>query len=229
MWRVRAVVNTKKVQVVAYLHEWAPDNAPGGFNNTNNKHNQNGKMKKRAGEFVYFTGDEGAGGTLESPHPRGGSAVDGTKTVHASQVYRPQDAPPPLTKDDLDARLVYFPPGSTASASGASTSASANSPSGTSAAADAAGGTAATVWTTPDATGTSYSVGPGAGAGGAAAVDSSSSPPPSSTAITSTNAGTWRVLRNGNEPLGSLYDDDDLRVSIVYRARCFESEHEANR
>jgi hypothetical protein len=37
------------------------------------------------------------------------------------------------------------------------------------------------------------------------------------------------VLRNGNEPLGSLYDDDDLRVSIVYRARCFESEHEANR
>lgn len=212
---------------MAYLHEWAPDFAPGGFNTTS---------KKRAGEFVYFTGVEGPGGTLESPHPRGGSAVDGTKTVHASQVYRPQDAPPPLTKDDLDARLVYFPAGtgaasaSTASANAAAAAAAAAAASSTSAV-DSAVGSAATVWATADATGTAYSVGP-AGGGADKGTESASPPPPPRTTppwSTTSKAGTWRVLRNGNEPLGPVYDDDDLRVSIVYRARCFESESEANR
>jgi hypothetical protein len=33
------------------------------------------------------------------PLPLAGSAVDGSKTVHAAGVYRPQDSPPIMNKD----------------------------------------------------------------------------------------------------------------------------------
>lgn len=65
-----------QVQVVAYYHEWVPD-------------------ESTAGEFVYWTGDEEH---RLAPIPRQGSAVDGTKVVHGASVYRPNEAPPRIDK-----------------------------------------------------------------------------------------------------------------------------------
>jgi hypothetical protein len=74
------------VQVVAYLHEWAPS-------------------AERAGEFFFWNGRDRLG-TKEQPLSRAGSGVDGTKIVHAATVYFPSKRPPLLQKDD-DARLRF--------------------------------------------------------------------------------------------------------------------------
>jgi hypothetical protein len=55
-----------QVQVVAYLHQWTP-------------------TAEKRGEFVFWNGGNSSG-VQESPAPLAGSAVDGTKTVHAARV-----------------------------------------------------------------------------------------------------------------------------------------------
>jgi hypothetical protein len=122
--------------VVGYLHEWEPQ--------ANTK-----------GEFVYFDGSNRLGGT-EPPLPLAGSGVDGTKTVHAAMIYRPEEMPPKVNKDD-DAKLVFKP--------------------------------------------------------------SKKSKGKKATAAT-----RWAVEAKGNAVRN--YTDNDLRISIVYRARCFADEEE---
>ena len=79
-----------QVQVVAYLHEWGPATRRGG----------------KAGQFLHWA--TGAA-VAESPFPRLGSAVDGSKTVHAAVEYLGSDASPPLPFIDKSVahRLVY--------------------------------------------------------------------------------------------------------------------------
>ena len=132
-----------QVQVVGYLHEWQPSS-------------------DRAGEFVFWDGSTRLG-IKEDPLPLAGSAVDGTKTVHAATVYMPQEQPPAIDKD-LDTRLFY----------------------------NSAGGKKARG---------------GKSAGG--------------------SEKRWQ-LRVGDEVLRN-YTTDDLRMSIVYRARCFRDAAEAKK
>ena len=49
-----------QVQVVAYLHEWAPDGT-------------------RAGDFVHYNDGAGASPVPVAPLPRAGTALDGSK------------------------------------------------------------------------------------------------------------------------------------------------------
>lgn len=68
-----------QVQVVAYIHRWQDPLGTAG------------------GDFVYWND---ASGTLERIRstPRSGSGVDGSKTVHAATVFRPNVHPPFLDK-----------------------------------------------------------------------------------------------------------------------------------
>jgi hypothetical protein len=104
-----------QVQVVAYLHEWDPDvPVPHVVETTSSSSTSTATYKKRAGEFVFWNGvgteedPSGRLGVAEKPVPLAGSAVDGTKTVHAARIYRPHDSPPPLDKD-IPARLIFHP------------------------------------------------------------------------------------------------------------------------
>ena len=130
-----------QVQVVAYLHEWEPStrrrSATGGG----------------AGEFVHWAAGNGPP-SVETPHPLAGSAIDGSKSVHAAEVYLGSSSSPSLPLIDRNKRNVL-----------------------------------------------SYE-GPADKQGWALRVDG-------------------EVVRR--------YDTDDLRVSIVYRARCFETAEEAAR
>ena len=118
-----------QVQVVAYVHKWKDE---------------------RGGDFVWW--DTPGQQEPHSIKPKGGagSAVDGSQTVHAASIYRP-DVDPPLMDKSKDNVLTYH---------------------------------GNDKWS-----------------------------------ITETESGT--VLRE--------YTTDDLRVSIVYRARCFASEEDKAR
>eukprot|EP00127_Corallochytrium_limacisporum_P005941 Clim_evm18s215 gene=Clim_evmTU18s215 len=117
-----------QVQVVAYLHSW--DN-----------------YDERAGQFVYWV-DGTAVPQRETPKKYAGSAVDGTKTMHAAEVYYPQRKLP-IINGMADNRLVN--------------------------------------------------------------VD---------------GKGEKWALVSGGETL-QTYDWDDLRVTVVYRGRCFKDKEEA--
>ena len=70
-----------QIQVVGYLHKWQPISSTGG-------------------SFVYWN-DNNLGvntGTVE-PVPRAGTGVDGSKVIHAANVYRPSEMPPRISKD----------------------------------------------------------------------------------------------------------------------------------
>lgn len=123
-----------QVQVVAYLHQWHPDSREG------------------AGDFVHWA--NGSVPIAETPWPRAGSAIDGSKSVHAAEIYRGSSRSPPLPLLDKSRRNVLSFEG-------------------------------------PD------------------------------------DENGW-VLRADGEVL-QRYDTDDLRVSIVYRARCFATKAEAQR
>ena len=114
-----------QVQVVAYLHEWLPS-------------------PERSGGFVYWDGSTEKG-IEEDPWPLAGSAVDGSKTVHASHVYMPGSTPPDITKDK-PGTLKY-------------------------------------------------------------------------------SKGKWELVVDGK--VRNNYSTEDLRITIVYRARCFRDEFEA--
>lgn len=75
-----------QVQVVAYLHRWTD-------------------VSRRAGEFVYWDTEADEPKRIP-PTPRAGSAVDGSKTVHAAAVYQPNADLPYLDKSK-DNRLTY--------------------------------------------------------------------------------------------------------------------------
>jgi len=75
-----------QVQVVGYLNSWKPD-------------------ETTAGTLVFW--DTPGDPKEVPPIPLAGSAVDGSKTVHATRVYRPYDEPPPINKED-DAELTYM-------------------------------------------------------------------------------------------------------------------------
>jgi hypothetical protein len=115
-----------QVQVVGYLHEWTDD---------------------RKGEFAYYTSNDKV--QTVQPKSRTGTVTDGSKTVHAGTLYRP-DADIPLINKSKTNKLVY-------------------------------------------------------------------------------NAETqlWE-LRSDNEILRE-YIEDDLRITIVYRGKCFKDQEEAER
>eukprot|EP00163_Fabomonas_tropica_P001901 TRINITY_DN11404_c0_g1_i1.p1 TRINITY_DN11404_c0_g1~~TRINITY_DN11404_c0_g1_i1.p1 ORF type:complete len:432 (+),score=114.06 TRINITY_DN11404_c0_g1_i1:149-1444(+) len=119
-----------QVQVVAYLHRWQKD-----------------QVKKRAGSFVYWNTQDQKTKHIW-PEPLGGSAVDGSKTVHAAGIYRP-DIQPPIMDRSADNVLSYK------------------------------------------------------------------------------GDGKWVLTSNGKHLRD--YTDDDLRMTIVYRAKCFKDAAEAKR
>lgn len=123
-----------QVQIVAYIHRWRDANS------------------SRAGRFVYFDDASGVPKAVP-PEPLSGSSVDGSKVVHAAEVFEPHVIPPMLDKSK-DSMLRWD------------------------------------------------------GDGGA-------------------DNGAWR-LESGGELVAS-YTPDQLRFSIVYRARCFASEDERAR
>lgn len=118
-----------QVQVVGYLHKWHPS-----------------EKKNAGGDFIYYRGGDTHSETL-APVPLAGNSVDGSKTVHAALVYRPDVKAPHIDKSS-DATLEY------------------------------------------------------------------------------TGNEKWNLMVNGK--VQEVYDSDDLRVSIVYRARCFKDEAEKN-
>ena len=132
-----------QVQVVAYLHAWEPSS----------------RRRGKGGAFVHWAspaqGGAASAPTSFAPRPLAGSAIDGSKVVHAADVYLGRDASPPLPRIDKSRRNVL------------------------------------------------RFDGPG-------------------------DAGGWVLTADGDEVL-ERYDTDDLRVSIVYRARCFADAEEAAR
>lgn len=70
-----------QIQVVGYLHQWTPTMETGG-------------------SFVYWNNDDLSKNTgIVQPLPRAGTGVDGSKVVHAANVYRPNEMPPRISKD----------------------------------------------------------------------------------------------------------------------------------
>ena len=142
-----------QVQVVAYLHEWETSS------------------RRKAGEFIHWASADNASATspasasagdplvstlpaIFEAAPRAGSAIDGSKSVHAAEVYLGSAASPKLPFINKDAKVVlrYEGPG---------------------------------------------------------------------------DADAW-TLSEGDRLL-QRYSTDDLRTSIVYRARCFTDADEAAR
>lgn len=141
-----------QVQVVGYASAWSADDM-------DIAERAAGPGPSALGEFVYWNDAGDALGRRMAPLPRSGNAVDGSKTVHTTTVYRPDVTPPFLDKNrksSLEHRKS------------------------------------------------------GGGGGGSDAL-----------------AGRWD-LRVDDDVLAS-YATSDLRVSIVYRARCFGDAEEAQR
>jgi hypothetical protein len=78
-----------QIQVVSYLHDWKMNATTGG-------------------DFVWYTSnDENSGGIgMIQPSTGSGVIVDGSKTVHAANIYRPDVKAPVLDKDQ-DCILTY--------------------------------------------------------------------------------------------------------------------------
>uniref|UniRef100_A0A914D543 Uncharacterized protein n=1 Tax=Acrobeloides nanus TaxID=290746 RepID=A0A914D543_9BILA len=76
-----------QVQGVGYLHEW---NKP-----------------KYGGQFAYFDKNTIVP-TYEKPTPRSVMLIDGSKTIHASTIYKPKFRPPIMAKDAKN-ELVFSP------------------------------------------------------------------------------------------------------------------------
>jgi hypothetical protein len=143
-----------QVQVVAYLHDWDPSS------------------RIKAGEFIHWAEPADGGASSSStgsagvaadddvpvksaifpPTPLAGSAIDGSKLVHAAEIYLGSETSPELPFIDKSKQnaLVYEGP---------------------------------------------------------------------------SDKGGW-VLRSGDSDL-QRYDTDDIRTSVVYRARCFKDSEEA--
>jgi len=126
-----------QVQVVGYLHEWDLSSKKDGGD---------------VGEFVYWKSNDNEPEVV-LPTPRAGTAVDGSKTVHAANVYQQHLSIPTIDKNN-ETLLVYK---------------------------------------------------------GDPEEDN----------------GVWTLSSNGH--FARNYTTSDLRISIVYRAFCFESEDESKK
>ena len=80
MWKDRFV---DQVQIVAYYHDWSE------------KPEYSNEV---GGRFYYWNQSDGKSFSIP-PTPLAGSAVDGSKTVHAASVYEPKIQAPYLNKD----------------------------------------------------------------------------------------------------------------------------------
>jgi hypothetical protein len=120
-----------QVQVVAYFHEWA-------------------NVHERGGNFNYFSNASTNPQQLLAL-PRAGSVIDGSKSVHAADVYLPDSQPPMLDQAKLNALVL----------------------------------------------------------------------------VAESEGGGWNLTSN-NETV-RRYTDDELRWTVVYRARCFSSDAERER
>lgn len=81
-----------QVQVVGYLHAWSPDGDSDSGSNTN------------SGSFVYY--NDNTKENIILPYSKSGTLVDGSKVVHAAQIYKSSVQPPKLNKDDSSV-LIY--------------------------------------------------------------------------------------------------------------------------
>lgn len=117
-----------QVQVVAYLHKWAPEETTGGV-------------------FVHYNTASDEPERMV-PLPRSAALIDGSKTIHAALVYRPDVAAPTLDKNQQN-ELRYV------------------------------------------------------------------------------GDETWHLMVG--EKVSRVFSTDELRMSIVYRARCFSSEEDRDR
>jgi hypothetical protein len=83
-----------QVQVVAYIHKWTPDD----HTDDNSGVSGGRRTTHRASEFTYYNDADGTA-SIVPPRPLGGTAVDGSKVVHAAQTYMPSHTPPLLQKE----------------------------------------------------------------------------------------------------------------------------------
>jgi hypothetical protein len=81
-----------QVQVVGYLHAWSPTESSTGAAGSERKKSSVG------GEFIYYNSNNPVPEAV-IPYPRSGSLVDGSKTVHAANVYLPEVDAPVLDKN----------------------------------------------------------------------------------------------------------------------------------
>jgi len=70
-----------QVQVVAYLHDWAPNQG----------------TKKIGGQFAYYINSTAI--EIVDPLPLSGSFIDGSKMLHAAKIYQPDVKVPHIDKD----------------------------------------------------------------------------------------------------------------------------------
>ena len=82
-----------QVQIVAYYHDWSEVD-----------------IKDVGGRFFYWNQSDGKSFSIP-PTSLAGSAVDGSKTVHAASVYRPDVSAPHLNKDHTN--ILEFVEGET--------------------------------------------------------------------------------------------------------------------
>ena len=123
------------------------------------------------GEFLYYRGNDKDGKYESVPATyRAGSAVDGSKTVHAARIYQPNAQVPMLDKD-LSSSLIYT------------------------------GGKKRS------------------GSGGNSGDDGK-------TTERQKKQAEWLLDLEGQGTI-AVYNTTDLRISIVYRARCFAHQEEA--
>ncbi|GBG30287.1 Hypothetical Protein FCC1311_065062 [Hondaea fermentalgiana] len=74
-----------QVQVVGYVSDWALDPV-----------RQN---PSKFGEFVYWPNKDSTSDKRMPPLPRSGNAIDGSKSIHTTTVYRPEVEPPFIDKN----------------------------------------------------------------------------------------------------------------------------------
>jgi len=138
-----------QVQVVGYFHQWEA-------------------TPERAGRFVLWQNSSSELPVETAPHPGSGSAVDGSKTVHASSVYHPEAAFEQAAAGELLGR-------------------------------------------------------------GLPAIDKSKGAELRYTGDGDRWELVQRAARAAEEEVRARYHTDDLRFSIVYRARCFASAADVQR
>lgn len=85
-----------QVQVVGYLHSWSPEDIL----------HKTGGTGSIGGDFVYYNRNDPVPDII-TPLPRSGALVDGSKTVHAANVYLPNIEAPVLDKNKANT-LTYL-------------------------------------------------------------------------------------------------------------------------
>lgn len=176
-----------QVQVVAYLHRWVPssggvgngagDGAGGGAGEGEDTDGGGGGGdvdSDEHGSFIYWKDKGQVTPHKVLPYPLAGSAVDGSRVVHAASTYRMDDKSLPYIDKSRGHRLRWKGASEGTSKSNSESESNSNSKKGG----------------------------------------------------FSRDEGEWTLSRDEEEgapatPPLQTYAMDDLRISIVYRARCF--------